>query len=256
MLPDDLLGNQLSVVPKAVEKHMGHVYFENMIRDSEQATSNTVGIVIEYCDSSVFTTSYDPVKKNGSIPTSVHSYITANGITTIEETKETESGGKYIITTTAEKEQLVKDRLNNMFLDLQKCTHVVAIACMDRFKHYPFVRDHYTATGRTDKLAEKLKHKYQNGTSTNSFKSRSPVTQREDGTGFSIHSRQTCLPPPPIPTYVANNPNRPTKSILSTPRSYSSVTTANNTQKNAGCDNEVKSVTSVKTSKSAVSEMS
>jgi len=160
------------------------------------------------------------VKKNGSIPTSVHSYITADGITTIEETKETESGGKYIITTTTEKEQLIKDRLNNMFLDLQKCTHVVVIACMDRFKHYPFVRDHYTATGRTDKLAEKLKHKYQTGTTTNSFKSRSPVTQRDDGTGFSIHSRQTCLPTQPIPTYVANTPNRPTKSILSTPRNY------------------------------------
>ena len=47
MLPDDLLGNLLSVVPKAVEKCMGHVYFENMIRESEQATANTVGIVIE-----------------------------------------------------------------------------------------------------------------------------------------------------------------------------------------------------------------
>ena len=146
---------------------MGHVYFENMIRESKQATADTVGIVIEYCDSSGFKTNYDPVKKNGSINT-VHSYITADGITTIEET---ESGGKYIITTTTEKEQLIKDRLNNMFLDLQKCTHKVAIACMQHYKHYPFVRDHYTATGRTDKLAEKLRNKYQKGASTNFFKS-------------------------------------------------------------------------------------
>ena len=42
---------------------MGHVPFEEMICESENATADTVGIVIEYCDSSIFQVEYDPVRK-------------------------------------------------------------------------------------------------------------------------------------------------------------------------------------------------
>jgi hypothetical protein len=116
----------LFAIPKAVERKMGHVFFEKMICESENATADTVGIVIEYCDSSIFQVMYDPVRKNKSIKLVVHNYITQDGYTTIEETKESDSGGKYVITTTKDREQLVKDLLNKLFLDLQKSNNEVA----------------------------------------------------------------------------------------------------------------------------------